>query len=1611
MHASRVGILLLVAALLLVFAHSAQTTAEDKNESGGLFREAPGDPPPAFGVETLAARLVGIDFGQLAQVLESPASPEIAVAETALTPYMRPQALTLNMFDDAVYTGLVKHVEPTASGHAMWGGLEGVELGTMALVVNGDVVVGTVRTPEAVYTIRTVAEGKYVVRQIDESTLPPPAEPLEDHSHAPEESISRPQNVSDLQRDDSGPRDDGSVIDVMVVYTPQARTAEGGRAAMEALIDLFVAETNQAYANSEVTHRIRLVHREEVDYIEKDSGDLFRLANDSDGYMDSVHVLRDQYAADLVHLITSTGYGVYCGIANLGPRESAVFGITVRYCGGLVFAHELGHNMGLHHDRYVVRAGRAWSVGYVNQRMFEPGAPESARWRTVMAYRNQCADVDIRCPRIPYFSNPRLEYLGDPLGVPADHPSTGLDGPADAVRALNDNRHFLANLRQSESSPSPRAHLVMSSYWLSEDGGAKTVTASISRASSAETVLTVSASPASAVTVSGNNMLTIPAGRTVSVDSVMITGVDNDDQTGDVSVTVSAMATNPSDAGVIAPEPIELAIVDDETTPKVALSLSSLKIIEGEDPVDVTAVLDNRSSVETRVVVSALPAEFVDVGRYVGEFGLLVIPAGQTSSSGWPVPIVAVDDDVYTETEKTVTVSGTATNSRGVIGPESVTFTIDDDERPIFREASVSYTFTAGVPANRILPEAEHGNGPLTYSISPEPTNGLTFIPGPPARVGVSATATAADETNYVLTATDAEGDTGTMTVTIALRNPVCPGSTSVSGDSAGGLVADCEALLSARDTLGGGRQLNWDENLPIGEWQGIEIARGRVAGIEMTWFGLAGTIADELATLTNLRFLNLGGNGLTGTIPPELGSLPNLTGLSLWRNRLTGSIPPELGNLTKLHSLELGSNRLTGIIPPELGNLSNLGILALWFNQLAGPIPPELGSLTNLGYLHLGGNELKGSIPPELSGLAKLQSLYLLDNQLTGTIPSELGDLTNLQRLFLSGNELSGCIPVGLRDVADDRPYNDPDNDLHLLDLPFCDDRKVLVEFYHATDGANWTNNTNWLSSRPLDTWHGVTTNGERVTQLHLPDNRLSGQIPPQLDGLTDLTVLRLDDNQLTGSIPPELGNLAKLAHLILRGNQLTGEIPSEPGAFSNLTVLSLAQNRLTGEIPLELGDLSNLERLILWGNQLTGEIPSELGDLSNLEELYLNDNRLTGEIPPELGGISNLTELWISQNQLNGKIPLELGDLSNLKRLYLWGNQLTGEIPPKLGKLSNLAVMILSENQLTGSIPPELGDLANLMRLNLNDNRLTGNVPAELGNLANLERLIIQDNQLTGELPQNLKMLTLVSFAFYNNPGLCAPVDDAFQAWLRDIEFVGGSSCAPSDSPEDRAVLIALYYAAGGATWTNRANWLSGRPIREWHGVNTDANGRVDNLYLSRNALRGIIPAELGGLANLQALVLSGNQLTGEIPPELGDLASLTALWLSQNMLTGEIPSELGRLSELEILSLQENHLSGDIPEELSDLVNLRTVRLSKNQLSGCVPPGLRDVAVNDFVELGLLFCEESLLGRYDADGDGAIDRSEMIRAINDFLFGVGAAAITREDMIAVINLYLFG
>ena len=298
--------------------------------------------------------------------------------------------------------------------------------------------------------------------------------------------------------------------------------------------------------------------------------------------------------------------------------------------------------------------------------------------------------------------------------------------------------------------------------------------------------------------------------------------------------------------------------------------------------------------------------------------------------------------------------------------------------------------------------------------------------------------------------------------------------------------------------------------------------------------------------------------------------------------------------------------------------------------------------------------------------------------------------------------------------------------------------DRAALIELYNATDGANWTNATNWNSSAPIVEWYGVSTDDDgRVSRLSL--NR----------------------NNLTGSIPPSLGNLA------------------------NLERLHLYQNNLTGSIPPSLGNLANLERLNLSQNNLTGSIPPSLGNLANLERLHLYQNNLTGSIPPSLGNLANLEWLGLFENNLTGSIPPSLGNLANLEWLGLYRNNLTGSIPPSLGNLANLDLLGLYENDLTGSVPPSLGDLTNLLSLNIHRNKLTGPLPSLFVNLSILQYLTI-----------------------YDNAGLCAPADVAFQTWLATVRYFEGDTCAAvvPVAPPLAHMLLGLFLLSSGVYWRRR-------------------------------------------------------------------------------------------------------------------------------------------------------------------------------------------------------------
>ena len=252
-------------------------------------------------------------------------------------------------------------------GSFLSGRVAGMEENDVAMVVSGSVVVGSIQTPRGMYTIRSGGFVRLPIRQIDPGALADGAPPLDPFSPEASETPAR------FSQEGSGgvPKpvrlsEDGSRIDALVVYTQAARNAEGGTRGIRALIDLWVGVANSAYSVSGISTSLRLVHTEEVNYVQEGTdlgNDLTRLRSKSDGYLDQVHALRDRYAADVVALVVQNPTDDFCGITyqmhnnSLSFERSAFSVISVRQCPSYLLAHEIGHNMGVAHDRYTGGTG------------------------------------------------------------------------------------------------------------------------------------------------------------------------------------------------------------------------------------------------------------------------------------------------------------------------------------------------------------------------------------------------------------------------------------------------------------------------------------------------------------------------------------------------------------------------------------------------------------------------------------------------------------------------------------------------------------------------------------------------------------------------------------------------------------------------------------------------------------------------------------------------------------------------------------------------------------------------------------------------------------------------------------------------------------------------------------------------------------------------------------------------------------------------------------------------------------------------------------------------------------------------------------------------------
>ena len=370
------------------------------------------------GHKTTASRPIGETWERHVQIARN----ELARARDDVE-YLGAGLLLLNVRTGVELDVVVERTAPTKWGYSLSGHIKGDTMGFVTLVVHEQAVAGSIWTPDASYEIAHLGGRVHALREV---TNRPPAEC----------GGALPSEAAASGETPQGGTDDGSVVDILVVWTPKAEEKAGGESQVKSQIDLAIAITNDAFERSGALVSLNLVGAEKVDYEEADDAevDLSRLADPDDGHMDDVHALRDSLGGDLVSLVATYG-----GLANLlGPFSVNPLGFP------FTFAHEIGHNMGLVHDHFnTTFPGLFYRSGV--------SVLSGARcWQTIMSYAERCLSTNTRNGDIPFYSSPwRYAPDGAPIGVSRFSNERGPDGPADAVLGLNRRRHIVANFRPS----------------------------------------------------------------------------------------------------------------------------------------------------------------------------------------------------------------------------------------------------------------------------------------------------------------------------------------------------------------------------------------------------------------------------------------------------------------------------------------------------------------------------------------------------------------------------------------------------------------------------------------------------------------------------------------------------------------------------------------------------------------------------------------------------------------------------------------------------------------------------------------------------------------------------------------------------------------------------------------------------------------------------------------------------------------------------------------------------------------------------------------------------------------------------------------------------------
>ena len=317
-----------------------------------------------------------------------------------------------------------------------WTGAFADDGGQVLLSFDRGDVVGGIQTREAAYTIEPLGGGLHALVRLDQSMLPECSTPETAPSAVP--GLNRnpfEPNAPRFSVSGSASPQTTATIKVLVAYTPAVATASGN---VTALVNGAIQAANDVHTNSDVDVVLVKAHQVQVAYTETGahSTAISRLVNQSDGYMDNLHTLRNQYDADVVVLLSnendsgSGGQAAGIGVVATGGFAVVEWDLAI---GNFTFAHEIGHLVGGHHAYDTDTTPSPYGHGYI----YTPG-----NWRTVMATQGEGGSTI----RIGYWSSPDKLYGGVPMGTASYN---------DDARVWRERASTVADFRTDTPPPTP----------------------------------------------------------------------------------------------------------------------------------------------------------------------------------------------------------------------------------------------------------------------------------------------------------------------------------------------------------------------------------------------------------------------------------------------------------------------------------------------------------------------------------------------------------------------------------------------------------------------------------------------------------------------------------------------------------------------------------------------------------------------------------------------------------------------------------------------------------------------------------------------------------------------------------------------------------------------------------------------------------------------------------------------------------------------------------------------------------------------------------------------------------------------------------------------------